>query len=49
MSFFLSSSAANEFGPGIYTTQDFKAAYTYAGPDRAIMIFRNLDKRDLSV
>lgn len=39
----------NEFGPGIYTTTDFEYAKRYAGSNGAMMVFRDVDNRDLFV
>jgi hypothetical protein len=41
--------ATHEFGPGINTSEDFETACTYAGQNGAIMVFRDLDARDLEV
>jgi hypothetical protein len=53
MSFFApvidSKMSSNAFGSGIYTTEDFETACTYAGHNGAIMVFRNLDRRNLAV
>lgn len=53
MSFFLpvinSNSADNEFGPGIYATDDFVTALKYARPSGAVMVFKDPDLRDLDV
>lgn len=53
MSFFVpvikTSYAENEFGPGIYTTNNFRYAKDYAGLNGAIMLFRDTDFRDLEV
>lgn len=40
---------ANEFGPGVYTTTDLEYATAYAGPSGAIMVFRDVDTRNLTV
>lgn len=40
---------SNEFGPGMYTTNDFEYAKAYAGSNGAIMVFRDVDTRDLTV
>lgn len=40
---------SNEFGPGMYTTSDFEYAKVYAGSNGAIMVFRDVDIRDLTV
>lgn len=40
---------SNEFGPGMYTTSDFEYAKAYAGSNGAIMVFRDVDTRDLNV
>lgn len=40
---------SNEFGPGMYTTSDFEYARAYAGSNGAIMVFRDVDTRDLTV
>lgn len=44
-----SRSIDNEFGPGIYTTKDLYTACGYAGSNGAIMVFKDLDDRDLDV
>ena len=53
LTFFLpvidSQSVDNEFGPGIYTSESFELAYSYAQPNGAIMIFDNLDVRDMNL
>ncbi|KAJ6190534.1 hypothetical protein N7519_000555 [Penicillium mononematosum] len=53
MSFFVpvisTSNSDNEFGPGIYATNDFLEGAKYAQPQGAVMIFKNPDFRDLSV
>lgn len=47
MTFFLpsphSNSAQNEFGPGIYVTDSFAYAKSYAGSNGAILVFKNPD------
>jgi hypothetical protein len=51
MTFFIPTisqgSRSNEFGPGIYTTNDFDYAKRYAGANGAIMVFRDVDVRDV--
>lgn len=53
MTFFIpvisTSHVENEFGPGIYTTDNFQYAKEYAGSNGAIMVFRDTDYRDLEV
>jgi hypothetical protein len=52
MSFFvpvISTSNSDEFGPGIYASNDFDEGAKYAHPQGALMIFKNPDFRDLSV
>lgn len=53
MSFFIpvisSNAIGNEFGPGIYASNDFELAARYAGPNGAIMVFRDPDLSDLTV
>lgn len=39
----------NEFGPGIYTTEEFDIACRFAGPNGAIMIFKDVDQRELNI
>jgi hypothetical protein len=36
-----SNSAKNEFGPGIYVTDNFEYAKSYAGSNGAILVFKN--------
>ena len=52
MSFFfpvISTSNSDEFGPGIYATNDFDEGAKYTHPQGALMVFKNPDFRDLSV
>ncbi|KAK2742372.1 hypothetical protein FQN55_007906 [Onygenales sp. PD_40] len=53
LNFFLpvvtANAADNEFGPGMYFTNDFSMAKDYAGPSGAIMVFHNADFRNLQV
>ncbi|KAK2812788.1 hypothetical protein FQN50_001117 [Emmonsiellopsis sp. PD_5] len=53
LNFFLPNITANatdnEFGPGMYFTNDFSMAKEYAGPSGAIMVFHNADFRNLQV
>lgn len=39
--------ADNEFGPGFYTSPSLKTALTYAGSQGAVMVFKDLDARNL--
>jgi hypothetical protein len=39
----------NEFGPGLYTANDFKYALDYCSPVGAIMVFKNPDLRKLNI
>lgn len=39
----------NEFGPGIYTTEEFNIACTYAGSNGAVMVFKDVDQRELNI
>lgn len=53
MTFFIptisQANKSNEFGPGLYVTNDFDYAKVYAGSTGAIMVFRDADCRGLSV
>ena len=44
-----SSNSENEFGPGLYTTDDLELAKVYAGNKGAILVFKSLDERGLNV
>ncbi|KAE8356058.1 hypothetical protein BDV28DRAFT_145558 [Aspergillus coremiiformis] len=52
LSFFVpvirSTNADNEFGPGIYATEDLKTAKDYAGVTGAIMVFTKPDTQDMN-
>ena len=39
----------NEFGPGIYTTNDFEYAASYCPPEGVLMVFKDPDLRSLKV
>ncbi|PLN86205.1 hypothetical protein BDW42DRAFT_201156 [Aspergillus taichungensis] len=53
LSFFVpvicSNNFDNEFGPGIYTTDQFELAKDYAKVNGAVMVFDKLEERDLQV
>ena len=53
MTFFITvikeSDSDNEFGPGIYTADNFDKAGLYAWPSGAIMVFKNSDFQGISV
>lgn len=44
-----SSSVDNEFGPGMYAGNSFDDAKNHAGPNGAILVFKQPDYQDLNV